>query len=62
MSAKLGASDVRTAIRVALFLAELAILVFLVIGLDVNEIVRLTALIGWNLAVILLVYGGCPSS
>ena len=51
--------DVRTAIRVVLFLAGSGILILLVIELDVNAIVRLITRTGWNLVLIVLIYGGC---
>lgn len=59
MAGMLRGPGVRTAIRVVLFLAGLGILIFLVVVLDVSEILRLIARTGWNFAVILLIYGGC---
>ena len=58
----LNAPAVRTVIRALLFLAGLGVLIVLVLGLDINEIVRLIARTGWNLALILLIYGGCQMS
>ena len=45
-----------------LFLAGLGILIFLVVELDVNEILRLIARTGLNFVVILLIYGGCQAA
>ena len=59
MSAMLRGPNIRTAIRVVLFLAGFGILILLVIELDVNAIVRLITRTGWNLVLIVLIYGGC---
>jgi hypothetical protein len=54
--------DLWTAIRGVLFLAGLGFLVYLVIELDVAEILRLVASIGWHLVLLLAIYAGCQAS
>ena len=53
---------VRTAIRVALFLAGLGFLVYLAIELNVAEILRLVTSIGWYLLPLVAMYAGCQAS
>lgn len=62
MSAMLRLPGVSTAIRVVLFLVGFGILAFLILELDIDEILRLVARTGWNFVVILLLYGGCQAA
>ena len=51
-----------TAIRIALLLVGLGVLILLVGALDVDEIIQLVAGASWSLALILVVYGGSQAA